>query len=177
MPCAVACIGSRDLTAAKAAELENLGRLLAEAGYRINTGNATGADQAFARGANFIDPGLVTLYLPWPSYEQAAQTLGNTLVADLDVYYHHVAAAHHPNWKNLTAGVQRLMVRNAAIIVQSELVLALLNPHKLGGGGTGHGWRIAEALRRPRLELTSVTPEQALRWAEDMIAIRRATKL
>ena len=47
------------------------------------------------------------------------------------------------------------MARNYGIVHKADAVLAYLNHNKQGGGGTGHGWRIAEHLRIPRFDVAS----------------------
>jgi hypothetical protein len=55
-------------------------------------------------------------------------------------------------------GTLPLMVRNVAIIVPEEgrpvnAVFGFLNPEQKGGGGTGHGFRLAQALGVPTFNL------------------------
>ena len=79
-------------------KMEQLGRSLAEQGLVLRTGNCTGADQAFQRGANSISPKLVELCLPWPGYEAASIRLGNAVHMPNRPAYE-IAAQYHPACK------------------------------------------------------------------------------
>ena len=144
----VACIGSRDITPEEETLMEDIGAYLARNGHTVKTGNAKGADQAYARGANRVSPAAVVLCLPWANYEEQAVKLGNIIHHESQATAEERAYAElaHPAWLRLTQGARKLMVRNAMIIFGSTLVIARTNPAKKGGGGTGHGVRIAEML-------------------------------
>jgi len=66
----VACIGGKVLYPSEKETCFNIGRVLVEHGYAIKSGNADGADSMYAAGANFVNPAMVYLCLPWPSYER-----------------------------------------------------------------------------------------------------------
>jgi len=152
----IACIGSRDAPVDYLEFMRKIGRYIASQKCNIATGNAKGSDQAFATGGNEIDSQRVWLYLPWPSYEKEAIEWGNRRVLEHPTGCRFLAANHHPAWSNLSQGVRSLMTRNASIILDSKLVIAYLNHSKKGGGGTGHGWRIAEALNIPCIDLSKI---------------------
>lgn len=168
----IACIGSRDIPPSKVKILESLGEEIVSRGWYIRTGNAKGADQAYARGGNKKDPSYVKLFLPWASYEIAAIHTLNKVYPNSCWDDKHlrvltsIAREHHPAWKNLSYGVKSLMIRNAAIIQSSTLVVAYLNHNKKGGGGTGHGWRIAETLNIPRLDASTLNETEILNSLE-----------
>ncbi|KKN09988.1 hypothetical protein LCGC14_1041260 [marine sediment metagenome] len=147
-------IGSRDLTPAQINTCEKLGAWFAQQGHILCTGNAKGADQAFARGVNSVDPTRVRLFLPWSSYERQAIVPGNKVIS-LDDYPAAAiarlevdAAKHHGAWHRLKQGGRKLMVRNGLIIEGPAgpvgIVLAFPS-NKVGGGGTGQGIRLAES--------------------------------
>lgn len=143
----VACVGSREISAAEEKSMEIIGAFLARRKDFVLTGNALGSDQAFARGANSINPAQVELFLPWKTYESSAIVKGNILHLEEATAEEKYLAAHcHPAWARLNQAVQKLMTRNAMIVCRSRYVIARLNPNKQGGGGTGHGVRIAQAL-------------------------------
>jgi hypothetical protein len=157
----VACIGSRDAPAEAIIRMEELGKHIASKGFIVRTGNAVGADQAFARGANTVDPSKVYLYLPWRSYEKNAIVEKNIVTGyNLENAPHRLerytklASENHPAWEYLSPAVRKFMLRNAAIVWNADLVLAHLNHSRQGGGGTGHGWRVAESLNIPRIDLS-----------------------
>ncbi|MBD3261608.1 MAG: hypothetical protein GF334_08005 [Candidatus Altiarchaeales archaeon] len=170
----VACIGSRGLSNQELDLCRQMGRLLVRAGYELHSGNAPGADQAFAAGGNEVDPSLVFLHLPWPGFEKQAALQGN----QVDTYpfedmrfYVDIAAENHPYWNRLKSGVRKLHTRNAAILVPGKrnVDVCLAWPsRKPGGGGTGQGMRIAQKRGIRLLDLTRVNPQQVIRWLEDI---------
>ncbi len=158
-------IGSRDLSPKQIEVCEKLGSWFAKQGHVLHTGNAKGADQAFARGANRVSPCMVHLYLPWDSYERDAIEPGN-MILSLDSYsrvsiedMEALAARHHPAWNRLKQGGRKLMVRNGLIIDNTSMVLAFPSS-KIGGGGTGHGMRIARARGIELIDLNGKTDVQ-----------------
>lgn len=170
-----ACIGSRDTPVEFISLMEDVGEYIArQNGCVIATGNAKGADQAFARGGNRVDPMRVWLYLPWGTYESQAVVWGNKSVTDMEPGTRLIAARNHPNWENLSFGVKRLMIRNASIVMGSSLVIAYLNHSRKGGGGTGHGWRIAEDLGIDRIDLsTNGNIDEIKSKIDQVLAVRR----
>lgn len=143
----IACVGSRETPDVVLAWMESTGAALVRAGYRIISGNAPGADQAWARGGNSVDPRRVTLCLPWEDFETGAIVVGNVVkVLKIVGGPDYVAAvrATHPNFANLSSASIRLHARNAMIVEDVHLVLGYLNPGKPGGGGTGGAFRIAQ---------------------------------
>ena len=139
----------------------------AEQGCTIVTGNAHGADQSFALGANMVSPALVELCLPWQMYNHHAIILpverhdangrpdgeypGNTvLLADhASPEQRAMAERAHSAWANLKDGTRRLLTRNALICHNIQFLLAHPNLQKDGWGGTGHTMRIAAMLGIP----------------------------
>ena len=150
----IACIGSRDISLEKSTELEKLGEAIASNGWIIASGNALGADAAYARGANKVNPALVHLYLPWRSYNKELIHPDNELVLECRSGWKDIARRHHPLYEKLSQGVKKMMDRNAGIVIGSSLVLAVLNHKATGFGGTGHGWRVATELKIPRVDLS-----------------------
>lgn len=153
----IACIGKRQITYEEGAVLEDIGKLVVISDCILASGNAEGSDQAYARGGNIVDPGRVHLYLPWYNSHRSAIVEGNEtflpVAASEDT--RQLAIRCHPAWAHFTATVKDLMVRNAMIVEGSALVIAFPS-RKAGGGGTGHGMRVAEHLMIPRLDLTSM---------------------
>jgi hypothetical protein len=160
-------IGSRDLTPEQLEICRKLGQWFAAAGWVLHSGNAPGADQAFARGANRVDPSLVYLHLPWPKFESHALVDGNVTrcVEDLNegdlAWYTAYAEKHHPAWGRLSQGAKKLMTRNGMIMLpfgfqHVDLCLAWPSNRK-GGGGTGQGMRIAEEQGVRLINLNNMT--------------------
>jgi hypothetical protein len=175
-----ACIGGRPFDAMKNptglvdAQLQvcyELGVYLAELGIIVDSGNAPGADQAYGRGVNSVDPSLLHLHLPWKSFEAHAVVAGNVvhLLGDLDTktlgFYTELAAKYHNHWRNLKATVRPLMVRNSSIIIPPPATLATKRviafpSTKRGGGGTGQGMRIAEGEGIPLSDISKMGDAQ-----------------
>lgn len=164
----IACIGSRELAGEWLNVCEKLGAWIVRVGHELHSGNAQGADQAFARGGNKVDPTKVHLHLPWLSYERDAIVLGNhvDVLASMDdkeqQTYKNYAKAHHPAWFRLSNGGMLLHARNGRILFPNgypgkpvDLVLAWPS-RKLGGGGTGHGMRVAQAEGIPLVNLNEL---------------------
>ena len=144
----IAGIGTRDLPPDEVEVCEKLGRFCAENGIRVSSGNAKCTDQAFGRGVNSVDPTLLDVALPWPSYNKEALVPGNVIRTDHVHWYRDLAAKHHPKWEHLSEGVRSLHTRNVTILMPEEnepvsLVLALPNTTKSWGGGTGFGMKLA----------------------------------
>jgi hypothetical protein len=131
-------------------------RWLSTTGWVLRTGMATGADQAFYRGASTRGP--LELYLPWPTFEADAHApsrgsdqfvLGQPTPAAYEL-----AATFHPAWSRLPRAVRALHARNAHQVLGADLasparfVLCWTPDGSLDGrgrrvGGTGQALRIA----------------------------------
>lgn len=141
-------IGSRETPLIVLSKMENLGKELAASGWILRTGNAKGADQAFASGANKIAPESVELYLPWDGYElEAVHPLNKVTIGSLRPVWSTILTLH-PNSGGLTRGATRLHARNVYIIKGADLItpVRFVICWTRGGkitGGTGMGIRIA----------------------------------
>ncbi len=150
-PIHIACIGSRETPIDILPWLIDRGAQIVSAGHVVVSGNAPGADQAWARGGNRIDPGKVTLCLPWHGFEVGAMHAKNitrTLDApmrDTERHYYNLAASLHPAWTNMPQGAQRLHARNVMIVEGSRVVFGYVG----AGGGTAMAFRIARHLQIP----------------------------
>src|SRR4051812_26972395 len=98
----IACIGSRQITPEVWQKLSKIGAFIANQGWTINSGNAIGADYAFAAGVNGVDPQLVNLYMPWPSYNASHLVFGNSVHLEHDEAWTVMAKRHHPIYDKLT---------------------------------------------------------------------------
>lgn len=153
----IACVGSRGLTSGQLELCEHIGKYLAVRGFTVSTGNALGADQAFARGGNQVNPGLVELHLPWVGYEASAVLEGNLVVVDGDdSELSETAAFCHPSWSRLRRGTRALMTRNVGIVRGASQVVAF--PGKTGG--TRHSIRVAQRFRIPVMDLSELSSLQ-----------------
>ena len=177
-------IGSGELVGPWLTLTEEIGRFFAHYGHVLYTGNAEGADQGFARGANQVNPALVHLYKPWRNHQNQAVVPGNH-VHVLDDYSEAMRAelleearVAHKKWEKLGARGRLYMSRNGLIIappneqlvrVPVDLVIAIPNLRKWWGGGTGQGIKLAkEKYNIPVVDLNVTTQEQLTALCESV---------
>lgn len=162
----IACIGSREISGKTEKLMESIGEFIIQQGWYVSSGNAIGSDAAYARGANRIDPTHVILYLPKPNVNKELIVEGNRVSTKQPQEWVDVARNHHDRFDKLDPYVQKLMARNAGIVLRATKVIAYLNPNKPWGGGTGHGWRIAKTYNIPRLDLSEkeYTLQEVSEW-------------
>lgn len=156
----VACIGSRRLKESELRFCFRIGEALAKQGITVSSGNATGADQAFGQGVNFVNPELLELHLPWPAYNEYAIKQGNKIVLQSqNLEYWNLAASVHPNWDNLIDSVRMLHTRNVSIVVGTAQVVAWPSAQ---GGGTMQGIRTAKRLNIAVVDLSNAQQRQLI---------------
>lgn len=163
---AYAGIGSRATPPAVRELMTHAASWLSSQGWVLRTGMATGADQAFYRGA--LTHGPLELYLPWPSFEANARPASSgaeQLVLDRPAAAaYELAASFHPAWSRLTRAVRALHARNCHQVLGADLhsparfVLCWTPDGSLDGrgrrvGGTGQALRIAHHHRVPVFNL------------------------
>lgn len=166
----IACIGSRETPPSVLSWMTNAGRVLALEGHTIVSGNAPGADQAWARGVNAVEPRKVELRLPWDEFEYRAIVAGNVLHVGADADARELAAKLHIRWASLHSGAQALLARDVMIVRDAAAVLGWPNRAKLGGGGTGFAFKVARHLKVPVYDV-SILP---IRSAFDEAATKGA---
>lgn len=118
MPKLYAGIGSRKTPEGMLLAMQHVGRYLADKGYTLRSGNATGADQAFQRGAWMV-AGRAEVLLPWEGFESGSRA-GVPLerLASTAWYVRPSPAAFalastvHPAWARLSQGGRALQARN-----------------------------------------------------------------
>ena len=154
-PRAYAGIGSRETPQVILEKMSALAYELNLKGLYLRTGNALGADQAFAWGSNRADPKKTILYLPWKGYEEKAIKEGNHVVIGTEVLPLFQQAAKetvallHPYPKALKQGAWKLHQRNCYILLGKDLnhpvdFVVCWTKDGQATGGTGMGIRIAE---------------------------------
>lgn len=151
----IACIGSKDFRSLEDEKLcQIIGYFIASQNIHMASGNAEGCDQAYAKGANQVDEKLVHLYLVNERHNTYAIKTGNQLYYTKDhPEWVDIARRNYPGYGRQSEYVQNLFNRNVGIVLDSDLVIALPNPKKSSGGGTGHGIRIAQEFNIPVLNL------------------------
>ena len=101
-------IGSRKTPLATLIEMSKWGEFFAWHSIRLRSGRANGADQAFERGCDKVNPAAKRIYT----------------VADLDnndprwtAAWLGVAAAYHPAWDRCNDHAKKLHARNSPIVL------------------------------------------------------------
>lgn len=150
-------IGSRRTPTDVLDLMTQLATQLAQNGWVLRTGLATGADQAFHRGATKAGtPMAVEVYLPWGGFEEHALCHGpeEVVFAEPSAEAHTMAARLHPSWPALGRGPRALHARNCHQILGGSLdrparfVVCWTPDGSLDGsgskaGGTGQALRVA----------------------------------
>ena len=147
----VAIIGTREPTEDQLINARTLASTLSVEGYTVATGAAYGVDHAAMQGAT--GPGVLEVYLPWPSYNKELVPAHAKRIVYDDLKFPSWADSvqkYHPAPSRLTGAARKLMARNYGIVEGCALVIAL--PQKEGTGGTGQGIRIARALGTPLIQ-------------------------
>ncbi len=149
-------IGSRATPPVVLALMSRAAAWLAREGWVLRTGMASGADQAFYRGADRL--GACELYLPWLSFERDARThqgdRQQRVFGQPTPEAYDMAARYHPNWSRLTQPARALHARNCHQVLGAQLASPArfvicwtpdgsLDGRGRRGGGTGQALRIA----------------------------------
>lgn len=146
----IACIGSRQTPPDILKWMEYAGAELVKAGHVIVSGNAPGADQAWARGGNGVDAARVELCLPWQGFEDHAIRNGNVVRVYDPIsgkFYRDHAATIHPRWSRLTPSVRKLHARNVMIVSGAACLLYYVM--KRSTSGTKFGIEVARKFLVP----------------------------
>ena len=152
-------IGSRRTPTQVLQVCEQIAQALAQQGWRLRTGHAPGADQAFERGAG----ALADVFLPWPAFEDSVTVLGDTHPQPAARAFD-IAREHHPNWAALRRGARALHARNTHQILGPQLdqparfAICWTPDGSLDGqgpntGGTGQALRLCAAHHVPVFNL------------------------
>lgn len=160
-------IGSRETPLIILDVMQCSAQLLAIKGYTLATGDAKGADQAFAEGA-VRGKGTVIHCLPWYSYEKdwrygLAKHSSSIKVVNIerDIAANKSVDKYHPAPGRLSSAVRKLHARNYLIIEGSDFVVCWTKDGK-DTGGTGQGIRIAKDMNIPVYNLYNVEDYAAL---------------
>ena len=157
------------------ADMTELARRMAVAGWHLSSGGADGSDTAFANGAP-VDQR--TIWLPWPGYNDLSGPDCHPIPRDRLQQSLELAERFHPTWDICSQGTRKLHARNGLILLGRDLdrpvdaVVAYTRGGKLQGG-TAQGLRIAMEHNIPIFNLGSMTMEQA--W-EKLQALQRSLR-
>jgi len=128
-----------------------------DSGWKLRTGGADGADNAFASGVRLRYNG--TVFLPWTGFNNWDDSLYTVANPNDDGFK--IAEKYHPAWGCCSPAVKRLHARNSHIILgydckfPADLVICWCPKTPLGEykGGTAQGLRIAEDYNIPIINL------------------------
>lgn len=154
-PARIACIGSRKTPSYVLGWMKDTGAEIVNRGLTLVSGNAEGADQAWAAGGNAVAPSKVELYLPWAAFEHSSIHPDNVVRAFPDEpietreHYYKLAQDNHTRWYYCTEPAKKLLARNAMIVSNVDVVFGYL----CETGGTRHAFRIAKALGIPAFDV------------------------
>lgn len=146
-------IGSRATPKDMQQQMMLIGRILSERGWKLRSGHADGADQAFELSTMNRE-----IHLPWKGYNNRHPGSGGFIVPEMTDQVMAMAAKFHPTWWNLSDAVKKLMARNTTIILGQHLLepadmVICWTKHGLPTGGTGHGIRVARGHEIPVFNL------------------------
>lgn len=162
-------IGSREIPWTVRDQMTSIAKQLSPTGWLLRSGHATGADQAFERGANQKE-----IHLPWDGYEHAT-ACRDYIVPRPTAQIAQIAADHHPKWDVLTSSgkpvlsdtVKLLMCRNVTIILGTDLIspvkmVICWTPGAKLKGGTAHGIKVARTYQIPVFNIASAEDQTRL---------------
>lgn len=112
------------------------------AGYTLRSGGAVGSDSAFEKGCDNAK-GSKEIFLPWRGFNH-----NNSQFFNIPEEAYAIAAEHHPKWYKLKPGAQKLLARNAQIILGDNLnapvnIVICYVEDECTSHGTRHALRIA----------------------------------
>lgn len=118
-------IGSRDISSHIVELLRQIGTTLAQAGYTLRSGGASGADTAFEEGCNSVE-GKKEIYLPWSKFNGRDEN-NEGYYCTRNTHYEEyklakeIASQTHPAWDTLKDGAKMLHTRNCHQVLGLDL--------------------------------------------------------
>lgn len=164
-------IGSRTIPDEISKAMTSLAERLNEDGYILRSGNATGSDQAFARG---VKDDKAQIWLPWGSFQiefrREYPNHNYRNIEDNDEEAWDSIDRFHPSPKSLSIVARQFMARNYRQIVgkkQSNSRFVICWTHDgTDVGGTGQAIRIAKSLNIPVFNLYHLSEDEVLKEIE-----------
>jgi len=156
-------IGSRKTPENIMTLMQRVAARLENNGYRLNSGGAEGADQAFAKGCT-----NKVVYIPWLGFNDSIDGVVACSYEALEL-----ASKYHPAWGKLSQGAKKLMARNMHQILGDDLktpvdFVLCWTPDgaetstSYSTGGTGQAIRLAIANSIPVFNLHNADALQRL---------------
>lgn len=148
-------IGSRDTPDEVQLDMCWLANELGRAGYTLRSGNAPGADKAFAMGAGLFRQ---QIFLPWPGFN------GMKEGANFDPLWAAIVAnKYHPAWDDLDDAGRKLHTRSTCQVLGPNkyslpsLFVACWTPRGETVGGSAQAIKIARDNSIPVFNLYDMT--------------------
>jgi hypothetical protein len=157
-------IGSRETPTPILKKMRELAAYLEQLGFVLRSGNAVGADTAFAEGTSHSGQ----VWLPWADFNLDTQKKLNWIdyrvISDDDVDAYSSITKFHRKPQNRSDMFYKLMARNYRQIVglnesNSQFVICWTRDGK-DSGGTGQALRIASFLDIPIYNLYTLSTEK-----------------
>lgn len=186
-------IGSRATPADIIHLMRRFGAIAAMDGYRLNTGGAEGADQAFEAGARISLPAIhmldvneecydtpfISVFLPWVGFCGYKALTSEVLCLD-HAGTPELVSQYHPKASKLKPAVISLMRRNCHQVLGRDLATrvnfvvcwtpdgaATAAQTSYGTGGTGFAIRLADAVGIPVFNLCNDAHyERIAKWVD-----------
>lgn len=142
--------------------MTDLAEQLSETDWCLRSGHATGADQAFGRGAT-----LAQVFLPWEGYNDARSDNERFGHLEVSEKQYEIARTHHPAWDKCSDGARLLLCRNVPIILGESLedpakCVITWTPDPNYRGGTTHALKIASTYGVPVFDVRKPADFEAL---------------
>lgn len=155
-------IGSRSTPPEVCAGMTQIAQQLSKLGWVLRSGYASGADQAFGRGARFRE-----IFLPWPHFNGAMDGQYGHSVLEPTKLIEQIAREHHPNWPACSSAARLLHMRNVLQVLGPDCrtptdMVICWTPKGSGSGGTGQAIRIARAHNIPVFDLALTSAQDQL---------------
>jgi len=153
-------IGSRETPQDVLDTMNQIAFKLALRAWKVRTGGAPGADDAFAQGARSVDAAAAEIYLPWKDFEGWTWDTLSVARSEPQEEAYLIAENFHPAWYRLGRGGRALHARNAHQVLGFDVTEPQLTSfivcYTKGGklaGGTAQALRMAEHYRVPIFNL------------------------
>lgn len=146
-------IGSRQTPPHVLEAMQLIAKQRAAEGWTLRSGNAAGADTAFATGCSLVQ-GEMEIYLPWEGFNnRTSKNSGYIAIGQLPNVSQamEIAAQFHPNWGACSRAAKKLHTRNVYQIAGWDLNTPTdeVICWSKGSGGTEQALRIAYYLDIP----------------------------
>ena len=156
-------IGSRETPLDVCDEMAWIAKWLRSKRYRLRSGHAIRADQAFEWGAE----GSADIYLPWSGFEGSTSLLAlDKLPAGAVRMAEEMARKHHPAWDRCGRDARAFHTRNTFQILGfeglSEFVVCWTKDGK-ASGGTGQALRLAKHFKIPIVNMYHYPTERKVK--------------